>query len=140
MRKNNHRIVQVKSLLENLEISLNKDFDLEKYHYDKDMLVLIDSLISSLDLEEEVIPEDPVIQEDTKPATSTQGSSQTTPTKEVSQKPVAKAPAKEKKAAKPIAKTVKIDLNDIDSMMDIVGEMLVIKKCFTIYCRSIRCI
>jgi two-component system chemotaxis sensor kinase CheA len=36
--------------------------------------------------------------------------------------------AKEKKTSKPISKTVKIDLEEIDNMMDIVGEMLVIKN------------
>ncbi len=36
--------------------------------------------------------------------------------------------SKEKKTSKPISKTVKIDLEEIDNMMDIVGEMLVIKN------------
>ncbi|QOG11203.1 chemotaxis protein CheA [Arcobacter sp. FWKO B] len=38
------------------------------------------------------------------------------------------ASQKEKKASKPMAKMVKIDLDDVDKMMDIVGEMLVIKN------------
>ncbi|MEA3554768.1 MAG: chemotaxis protein CheA [Campylobacterota bacterium] len=116
--KSDNVLIQVKSILSKLQENLGQDFNLNSCNDKLSLENIINSLLNSLGVnyEEESVEE----KSTEEPIKSTEVS-----TYNIDENV---KPRKEQKAAKPLAKTVKIDLQDIDSMMDIVGEMLVIKN------------
>ncbi|MEA3499151.1 MAG: chemotaxis protein CheA [Campylobacterota bacterium] len=126
---NDNVIEQVKSILSKLEINLKQHFNLD-YCNDKSSLnQFIESLITSLNIDE-LVEEEIIIEDKKELEKESIEDEQSIKSEVIQENETAKVEnkQKEKKAAKPLAKTVKIDLTDIDSMMDIVGEMLVIKN------------
>ena len=119
---NDNVINQVKAILEKLEINLEQNFNLEVCDDKSSLQHLIDSLLKSLEVEEK--SEDIEEKENNETLVPVIVNTPTSTKKEEEQVDI----KKEIRAAKPLAKTVKIDLDDIDTMMDIVGEMLVIKN------------
>ncbi|MEA3290180.1 MAG: chemotaxis protein CheA [Campylobacterota bacterium] len=123
---------QIKSVLLKLEKSLGDHFGIENCNDKDDLLRVIENMFDSIgckDIVEEKIevendaPEpEKVIERKSESEISQNKNEVTKKTKKESKK------EKNQKVAKQVAKTVKIDLSDIDSMMDIVGEMLVIKN------------
>jgi len=145
--ENENTIIQVKSTLSKLEDNLYQNFALDIYNDKDSLLNLIDKLIRSLTAQyhievvqptqtNEAKKEEPVLTKTEEIQIIAPEESKVIPQPEIKQtqsvqsvkKEEPKEEPKEKKAIKPIAKTVKVDLQDIDSMMDIVGEMLVIKN------------
>ncbi|RLA84182.1 MAG: hypothetical protein DRG78_02115 [Epsilonproteobacteria bacterium] len=127
---NDNIVIQVKSILEKLEINLKQYFDIDSCNGKGSLLHLIDSLLTSLGIEDES-QEDEMVEESVEETIENKEISKPAPVKVVttiSKKEKVPERRKEPRASKPLAKTVKIDLVDIDSMMDIVGEMLVIKN------------
>ena len=119
---NDNVINQVKAILEKLEINLEQNFNLEVCNDKSSLQHLIDSLLNLLEVEDK--SEDIEEKENNETPGSVIVNTPTSTQKKEEQVDI----KKEIRAAKPLAKTVKIDLDDIDSMMDIVGEMLVIKN------------
>lgn len=132
-KENDNSVIQVKPILSKLEVNLRQYYHLGKYNTKNTLEQLIDNLLQSLEVssnkESIVIEEEIEVEKKVKPAIIV-------PKKEVIIKEEKtkkidssnKQSQKEKKITKILAKTVKIELNDIDTMMDIVGEMLVIKN------------
>ena len=121
--ENENVVEQVKSILSKLEINLKQYFNLESCNDKLSLNHLIKSLLTSLGIDE-VIKREVKVEEKQKVVEE----SVQEETAAVQGQDGLVERRKEKRAAKPLAKTVKIDLSDIDSMMDIVGEMLVIKN------------
>lgn len=112
---NENVITQVKELLSKLEFNLKQDFMLDECNDKQSLLNLVESLLKSICRSYGKCEEDhDEKQEEEKANLEIPKTEQ----KEI----------KEKKTQKTISKTVKIDLAEIDNMMDVVGEMLVIKN------------
>jgi len=140
---NDNVVIQVKSILSKLESNLRQYYHLEKYNTKSSLEELVNNLLDSLEQNnvenqvEQAIVEKEIVSEEiieikeikTDVATERKIESNKVQTKEISTPEIKKVNSKnEKKVKQTLAKTVKIELNDIDTMMDIVGEMLVIKN------------
>jgi two-component system chemotaxis sensor kinase CheA len=139
---------QVKSTLKRVQNSLEVDFNLDSLESKETISFLIDELIlkvqSKLSIESNEDNEKSKEVKKETPTTTVSKDSIKTPTSSTTQSiqkssitntPNKSEPTKDevvskdnKKVSKQVTKTVKVDLSDIDSMMDIVGEMLVIKN------------
>ncbi|MEA3354067.1 MAG: chemotaxis protein CheA [Campylobacterota bacterium] len=129
--KNDNIIDQVKAVLLKLENSIGKKFGVEHCDDNDKLLSVIENILASID-QQGVIEEDVSTSNDIETANEIESVTTKPEIKESiavkSKSPSKQESKKQQKVSKQVAKTVKIDLSDIDSMMDIVGEMLVIKN------------
>jgi len=123
--ENDNVVEQVKSILHNLEANLGKDFDLVNSNDKNSLLRIIEHILASMNKQYDL--DDVVLKEQTLDTSADEKKETKKETKKV-EKTTNKKPESEKKAHKHIAKTVKVELEDIDAMMDTVGELLVIKN------------
>jgi len=127
--ENDNVTIQVKAVLKNISVNTQYDLDIDQLNSNEQLFTTIDNLLNELSDKYGIkIPEDK-IQE----IIPTPKASPKEPIKETKQTKPTDNKSKtiktvDEKPSKQLAKTVKIDLQDIDSMMDIVGEMLVIKN------------
>ncbi|MEA2049215.1 MAG: chemotaxis protein CheA [Campylobacterota bacterium] len=131
---NENVVLQVKETLKTVQINLNQDFGVENCESKECLQEIIEKIINLFDIkiepevqkiEESIKDESP--KEDITTSTVEDSSKQEKKPEPIKQKQPKKEESKAK-ASKQMAKTVKIELSDIDAMMDTVGEMLVIKN------------
>lgn len=125
-KNNKNRIIQVKSILEKLEINLQQNFNLSDKDNDELLMEIIENLIISLVKQFEIV----YVNLENSCASNQNDKIILEENNDLKNKIDVDVvnDSKDKKIHTQIAKTVKIDLQDIDIMMDIVGEMLVIKN------------